>query len=215
MIDMKNTEDYVISNEVMDVNTIILDAYGTLLTPSTLKIRQVLNDFSTEKQKELYNLLKRAQDFDDILEIIPFQSKNKKEKFISDVAKDLDQIKPYDESFSILDYLKDKYTIIIDSNLMPPYNQPIEENFWGIVNDTILSFQELFKKWEKEHYKMIKKRYWKNGDEILFVGDNYKNDYEYPKRSWMNALHLQRNWKTHTESIESLEELLEILKLSK
>ena len=51
MIDMKNTEDYVISNEVMDVNTIILDAYGTLLTPSTLKIRQVLNDFSTEKQK--------------------------------------------------------------------------------------------------------------------------------------------------------------------
>ena len=215
MIDMKNTEDYVISNEVMDVNTIILDAYGTLLTPSTLKIRQVLNDFSTEKQKELYNLLKRAQDFDDILEIIPFQSKNKKEKFISDIAKDLDQIKPYDESFSILDYLKDKYTIIIDSNLMPPYNQPIEENFWGIVNDTILSFQELFKKWEKEHYKMIKKRYWKNGDEILFVGDNYKNDYEYPKRSWMNALHLQRNWKTHTESIESLEELLEILKLSK
>ena len=215
MIDMKNTEDYVISNEVMDVNTIILDAYGTLLTPSTLKIRQVLNDFSTEKQKELYNLLKRAQDFDDILEIIPFQSKNKKEKFISDVAKDLDQIKPYDESFSILDYLKDKYTIIIDSNLMPPYNQPIEENFWGIVNDTILSFQELFKKWEKEHYKMIKKRYWKNGDEILFVGDNYKNDYEYPKRSWMNAIHLQRNWKTHTESIESLEELLEILKLSK
>ena len=215
MIDMKNTEDYVISNEVMDVNTIILDAYGTLLTPSTLKIRQALNDFSTEKQKELYNLLKRAQDFDDILEIIPFQSKNKKEKFISDVAKDLDQIKPYDESFSILDYLKDKYTIIIDSNLMPPYNQPIEKNFWGIVNDTILSFQELFKKWEKEHYKMIKKRYWKNGDEILFVGDNYKNDYEYPKRSWMNALHLQRNWKTHTESIESLEELLEILKLSK
>ncbi len=215
MIDMKNTEDYVISNEVMDVNTIILDAYGTLLTPSTLKIRQVLNNFSTEKQKELYNLLKRAQDFDDILEIIPFQSKNKKEKFISDIAKDLDQIKPYDESFSILDYLKDKYTIIIDSNLMPPYNQPIEENFWGIVNDTILSFQELFKKWEKEHYKMIKKRYWKNGDEILFVGDNYKNDYEYPKRSWMNALHLQRNWKTHTESIESLEELLEILKLSK
>ena len=212
---MKNTEDYVISNEVMDVNTIILDAYGTLLTPSTLKIRQVLNDFSTEKQKELYNLLKRAQDFDDILEIIPFQSKNKKEKFISDIAKDLDQIKPYDESFSILDYLKDKYTIIIDSNLMPPYNQPIEENFWGIVNDTILSFQELFKKWEKEHYKMIKKRYWKNGDEILFVGDNYKNDYEYPKRSWMNAIHLQRNWKTHTESIESLEELLEILKLSK
>ncbi len=215
MIDMKNTEDYVISNEVMDVNTIILDAYGTLLTPSTLKIRQVLNNFSTEKQKELYNLLKRAQDFDDILEIIPFQSKNKKEKFISDIAKDLDQIKPYDESFSILDYLKDKYTIIIDSNLMPPYNQPIEENFWGIVNDTILSFQELFKKWEKEHYKMIKKRYWKNGDEILFVGDNYKNDYEYPKRSWMNAIHLQRNWKTHTESIESLEELLEILKLSK
>jgi FMN phosphatase YigB (HAD superfamily) len=129
MINMKNTEDYVISNEVMDVNTIILDAYGTLLTPSTLKIRQVLNDFSTEKQKELYNLLKRAQDFDDILEIIPFQSKNKKEKFISDITKDLDQIKPYDESFSILDYLKDKYTIIIDSNLMPPYNQPIEENF--------------------------------------------------------------------------------------
>ena len=49
----------------------------------------------------------------------------------------------------------------------------------------------------------------------LSVGDNYKNDNEYPKRSWMNALHLQRDRKTHTESIESLEELLEILKLSK
>lgn len=146
---MKNTEDYVISNEVMDVNTIILDAYGTLLTPSTLKIRQALNDFSTEKQKELYNLLKRAQDFDDILEIIPFQSKNKKEKFISDVAKDLDQINPYDESFSILDYLKDKYTIIIDSNLMPPYNQPIEENFEALL----MTLSSLFKNYLRNEKK--------------------------------------------------------------
>jgi FMN phosphatase YigB (HAD superfamily) len=126
---MKNTEDYVITNELMDVNTIILDAYGTLLTPSTLKIKKALEDFSVEKQKEIYSLLRRAQDFDDVLEIIPFLSKQKKEQFIANIEKDLSHIKPYDETFSILDYLKDKYTIIVDSNLMPPYDEPIKDNF--------------------------------------------------------------------------------------
>ena len=212
---MKNTEDYVITNELMDVNTIVLDAYGTLLTPSTLRVRKILDDFSVDKQKEIYNLLKKAQDFDDVLEIIPFLSKQKKEQFVANIEKDLRNIKPFDESFSILDYLKDKCTIIVDSNLKTPYDQPIKENFWTIVDDMILSFQEQFKKWEKEHYKMLKKRFWKEWNEILFVGDNYKNDYEYPKRSWMNALHLQRNWKTHVESVENLEELLDLLKLSK
>jgi len=212
---MKTNEDYVITNELMDVNTIVLDAYGTLLTPSTLKVRKVLSDFTIKKQQELYNLLKRAQDFDDVLEIIPFLSKQKKEKFIADIEKDLKHIKPFDETLSILDYLKDKYTIIVDSNLIPPYDQPIKDNFWGIVDDMVLSFQEQYKKWEKEHYKMLKKRYWKGWNEILFVGDNFKNDYEYPKRSWMNALHLQRDGKTHVESVENLEELLELLKLSK
>ena len=212
---MKTNEDYVITNELMDANTVILDAYGTLLTPSILRVRKVLDDFSVDKQKEIYNLLKKAQDFDDVLEIIPFLSKKKKEQFIANIEKDIRNIKPYDETFSILDYLKDKYTIIVDSNLMPPYDQPIQENFWGIVDDMVLSFQEQFKKWEKEHYKMLKKRLWKEWHEILFVGDNYKNDYEYPKRSWMNALHLQRNWKTHVESVENLEELLDLLKLSK
>jgi FMN phosphatase YigB (HAD superfamily) len=126
---MKNTEDYVITNELMDVNTIVLDAYGTLLTPSTLRVRKILDDFSVDKQKEIYNLLKKAQDFDDVLEIIPFLSKQKKEQFVANIEKDLRNIKPFDESFSILDYLKDKYTIIIDSNLIPPYDQPIKENF--------------------------------------------------------------------------------------
>ena len=139
----------------------------------------------------------------------------KKEQFVANIEKDLRNIKPFDESFSILDYLKDKYTIIVDSNLIPPYDQPIKENFWTIVDDMVLSFQEQFKKWEKEHYKMLKKRFWKEWNEILFVGDNYKNDYEYPKRSWMNALHLQRDGKTHVESVETLEELLNLLKLSK
>ena len=126
---MKNTEDYVITNELMDVNTIILDAYGTLLTPSTLRVRKILDDFSVDRQKEIYNLLKRAQDFDDVLEIIPFHSKQKKKQFIASIEKDLENIKPFDETFPILDYLKDKYTVIVDSNLIPPYDQPIQENF--------------------------------------------------------------------------------------
>ena len=126
---MKTNEDYVITNELMDVNTIVLDAYGTLLTPSTLKVRKLLSDFTFDKQKELYDLLKRAQDFDDVLEIIPFLSRQKKEQFITNIEKDLENIKPFDESFSILDYLKDRYTVIVDSNLIPPYDQPIKDNF--------------------------------------------------------------------------------------
>ena len=49
----------------------------------------------------IYNLLKKAQDFDDVLEIIPFLSKQKKEQFIANVEKDLGNIKPYDETLSI------------------------------------------------------------------------------------------------------------------
>ena len=210
---MKITEDHIIANELMDVNTIVFDAYWTLLVPSGLKIRDVLKDFSASKQKEIYNLIKSAQDFDSVLDAIPFPSKKKKEAFINTVQKDLEKIVPYDDSFPILSFLKDKYQLIIDSNLIPPYDIPITENFWKVVDEIIFSFQEQYSKWEKNHYDNLKKRLWKTGDEILFVWDSIKNDYEYPKRNKMNALHLQRNGKTHVESIETLEELLTLLKI--
>lgn len=210
---MKITEDHIIANELMDVNTIVFDAYWTLLVPSGLKIRDVLKDFSASKQKEIYNLIKSAQDFDSVLDAIPFPSKKKKEAFINTVQKDLEKIVPYDDSFPILSFLKDKYQLIIDSNLIPPYDIPITENFWKVVDWIIFSFQEQYSKWEKKHYDNLKKRLWKTGDEILFVWDSIKNDYEYPKRNKMNALHLQRNGKTHVESIETLEELLTLLKI--
>ena len=210
---MKITEDHVIANELMDVNTIVFDAYWTLLVPSGLKIRDVLKDFSASKQKEIYNLIKSAQDFDSVLDAIPFPSKKKKEAFINTVQKDLEKIVPYDDSFPILSFLKDKYQLIIDSNLIPPYDIPITENFCKVVDWIIFSFQEQYSKWEKKHYDNLKKRLWKTGDEILFVWDSIKNDYEYPKSNKMNALHLQRNGKTHVESIETLEELLTLLKI--
>ena len=210
---MKITEDHIIANELMDVNTIVFDAYWTLLVPSGLKIRDVLKDFSANKQKEIYNLIKSAQDFDSVLDAIPFPSKKKKEAFINTVQKDLEKIVPYDDSFPILSFLKDKYQLIIDSNLIPPYDIPITENFWKVVDEIIFSFQEQYSKWEKKHYDNLKKRLLKTGDEILFVWDSIKNDYEYPKRNKMNALHLQRNGKTHVESIETLEELLTLLKI--
>ena len=210
---MKITEDHVIANELMDVNTIVFDAYWTLLVPSGLKIRDVLKDFSVNKQKEIYNLIKSSQDFDSVLEAIPFPSKKKKEAFINTVQKDLEKIVPYDDSFPILSFLKDKYQLVIDSNLIPPYDIPIIENFWKVVDEIIFSFQEQYLKWEKQHYDNLKKKLWKTGDEILFVWDSMKNDYEYPKRNKMNALHLQRNGKTHVESIETLEELLTLLKI--
>jgi hypothetical protein len=94
-----------------------------------LKIRDVLKDFSASKQKEIYNLIKSAQDFDSVLDAIPFPSKKKKEAFINTVQKDLEKIVPYDYSFPILSFLKDKYQLIIDSNLIPPYDIPITENF--------------------------------------------------------------------------------------
>ena len=96
----------------MDVNTIVFDAYWTLLVPSGLKIRDVLKDFSANKQKEIYNLIKSAQDFDSVLDAIPFPSKKKKEAFINTVQKDLEKIVPYDDSFPILSFLKDKYQLI-------------------------------------------------------------------------------------------------------
>jgi len=210
---MKITDDHLIANELMDVNTVIFDAYWTLLTPSTLKVRELLKDFSKGKQWEIYELLKKSQDFDEVIEIIPFQSKQKKEEFIGKVKRDVEKILPFDESVSILDFLKDKYQLIIDSNLIPPYDEPIRNNFSMLVDDTILSFQEQYPKWEKKHYELLKKRLGKKGEEILFVGDSIRNDYEFPKRSKMNALHLQRSGKTHIESIETLEELLSLLKI--
>ena len=148
---MKITEDHIIANELMDVNTIVFDAYWTLLVPSGLKIRDVLKDFSASKQKEIYNLIKSAQDFDSVLDAIPFPSKKKKEAFINTVQKDLEKIVPYDDGFPILSFLKDKYQLIIDSNLIPPYDIPITENFWKVVDGIIFSFQEQYSKWEKKH----------------------------------------------------------------
>lgn len=203
--------DHPNKNNLSNVDTIIFDSYSTLLTTPELRIRKYLEDYSLQKQKEIFQILEKTNTFEEVLNTIQFKNENKKNEFLSIIKNDLETIKPYPETIDVLNKLKEKYTILIDSYLLPPYEQPIIKYFNQIVNKIILSFQEEFPKWEDQHYENLKNRLNKSWDKILFIWDNYKKDYILPKNHNFNALHLQRTGKTHQESIEDLNELLTLL----
>jgi len=203
--------DHPNKNNLSNIDTIIFDSYSTLLTTPELRIRKYLEDYSLQKQKEIFQILEKTNTFEDVLNTIQFKNENKKNEFLSIIKNDLKTIKPYPETIDVLNKLKEKYTILIDSYLLPPYEEPIIKYFNQIVNKIILSFQEEFPKWEDQHYENLKNRLNKSWDKILFIWDNYKKDYILPKNHNFNALHLQRAGKTHQESIEDLNELVTLL----
>jgi len=203
--------DHPNKNNLSNIDTIIFDSYSTLLTTPELRIRKYLEDYSLQKQKEIFQILEKTNTFEDVLNTIQFKNENKKNEFLSIIKNDLKTIKPYPETINVLNKLKEKYTILIDSYLLPPYEEPIIKYFNQIVNKIILSFQEEFPKWEDQHYENLKNRLNKSWDKILFIWDNYKKDYILPKNHNFNALHLQRTGKTHQESIEDLNELVTLL----
>lgn len=203
--------DHPNKNNLSNVDTIIFDSYSTLLTTPELRIRKYLEDYSLQKQKEIFQILEKTNTFEEVLNTIQFKNENKKNEFLSIIKNDLETIKPYPETINVLNKLKEKYTILIDSYLLPPYEEPIIKYFNQIVNKIILSFLEEFPKWEDQHYENLKNRLNKSWDKILFIWDNYKKDYILPKNHNFNALHLQRTGKTHQESIEDLNELLTLL----
>jgi len=203
--------DHPNKNNLSNIDTIIFDSYSTLLTTPELRIRKYLEDYSLQKQKEIFQILEKTNTFEDVLNTIQFKNENKKNEFLSIIKNDLKTIKPYPETIDVLNKLKEKYTILIDSYLLPPYEEPIIKYFNQIVNKIILSFQEEFPKWEDQHYENLKNRLNKSWDKILFIWDNYKKDYILPKNHNFNALHLQRTGKTHQESIEDLNELVTLL----
>lgn len=203
--------DHPNKNNLSNIDTIIFDSYSTLLTTPELRIRKYLEDYSLQKQKEIFQILEKTNTFEDVLNTIQFKNENKKNEFLSIIKNDLKTIKPYPETIDVLNKLKEKYTILIDSYLLPPYEEPIIKYFNQIVNKIILSFQEEFPKWEDQHYENLKNRLNKSWDKILFIWDNYKKDYILPKSHNFNALHLQRTGKTHQESIEDLNELVTLL----
>jgi FMN phosphatase YigB (HAD superfamily) len=138
--------DHPNKNNLSNIDTIIFDSYSTLLTTPELRIRKYLEDYSLQKQKEIFQILEKTNTFEDVLNTIQFKNENKKNEFLSIIKNDLKTIKPYPETINVLNKLKEKYTILIDSYLLPPYEEPIIKYFNQIVNKIILSFLEEFPK---------------------------------------------------------------------
>lgn len=199
------------NNRLDQVSHIVFDAYGTLLTPSQLRLKSHLQGLSQPEQAKIYETLRFSQTFDEVISAIPFQNEQKKADFIAQIRQDLEQIRPYEESTQVLSALREKYKLSIDSNLIVPYEEPILEHFHQAVDQIFLSFQLANKKGETQHYEQLLEDLNIAPEQLLFVGDNYEKDYLFPKKSGMNAIHLQRSGTTHQESITNLSELLTML----
>lgn len=201
-------------NNYDQLSHIIFDAYGTLLSPSRYNIWQELGKRAKATREEVWRALAASDDLQEILDKMAIPKASQKE-FIEKVRDDIAQIQPHPDAIPLLKYLKErKYSLAIDSFLIPLYAGPIKEHFSDYVEKFVFSFEQQHMKGESQHYSDLLQSLNISAHQALFVGDHYRRDYLASKAAGMNALHLSNKWgKVGKEKLTTLNELLTVLNI--
>ena len=102
--------------------------------------------------------------------------------------------------------------IAICSNLAMPYGKAIDNLLSNYTFSRFLSYEMHLIKPDVEMYRMISESTSIGARESLFVGDNYDCDYAGPLNCGFHARHLIRHAASNDIVINSLEEVLRIVK---
>ena len=131
-----------------------------------------------------------SDDLQEILDKMAIPKASQKE-FIEKVRDDIAQIQPHPDAIPLLKCLKErKYSLAIDSFLIPLYAGPIKAHFSDYVEKFVFSFEQQHMKGESQHYSDLLQSLNIPAHQALFVGDHYRRDYLASKAAGMNALHL-------------------------
>lgn len=184
--------------ELKEIHTkaIVFDCFGTLVK---IKKKTKPYKFLYEKLKELnmdipnyaHHVMTSYQDIDTIEKEFNINfSDNIKEEFNRKLQEEIQSIEYFPETKDFLHYLKENsIKTLICSNLAHPYGE-FTKNI--SVDGHILSYEVGFIKPQKEIFEICQNKLNLNKEDIIFVGDTYKDDYLGSKEYGFNAYWLKR-----------------------
>lgn len=166
-----------------NIKAVIFDCFGTLMQTTAKKkpykmLVNYLKDKGFEDDNFAYWLMSQPVD----IKLIEQKTKIKIDTHIIDqfntlLKEDLEAVKAYPETNKVLLQLKSKnIKIVLCSNLASDYGNTAKTHTEKF-DEYILSYECGYLKPQKEIYQLCQEKVGFEKNEIIFVGDNYKDDY--------------------------------------
>lgn len=195
----------------MKYSGIVFDLYNTLVFIADKRhcYRKFLEYYDVRSHQNLVTIMTTSHySFEELAESLSLSKKDFSE-YEKMLQAELDSVKLYPETITVLEKLKHKKLSVI-SNLATPYCKPFFDlGLHRFVDDWVFSCEVGVKKPDKHIYQIIQNKW--EIDDILMVGDSLPCDVLGPQKIGFDALLLDRNhrYKQHS-TISSLLELIDI-----
>jgi HAD superfamily hydrolase (TIGR01549 family) len=182
-----------------NTKAVIFDCFGTLMNINDKQmpykfLREILykNNINIEKFSE-WAMTKKV-DFQSIEELCKFKFSNEEKiKFKQMLEKELRSIHIYPEVNVLLKKLKNNnITTMMCSNLAFPYGNAAKKLTYPL-DHYVLSYDIGYIKPNPKIFRECQKRLNLESDDIVYVGDSYKNDYLAAKEYGFDSYWLKRN----------------------
>lgn len=211
------------------IRAVVFDVFGTLLeiTDQRMPFRSLLRylqqqgrvpraDDSARLMSSRLDLLGAAELFGMTI------SKDLLNSLESDLQAELASIRVFHDTVSTINELKDAgYLVGVCSNLALPYGESVLQLLPSPLDAYALSFAVGAVKPEPVIYQHVCRSLKCSADEVIFIGDSRKADFEGPRSIGMQARQLRRDHplidldpESEIESLHEIPYLLEYLKLS-
>lgn len=195
----------------MEKKLIIFDCFGTLLTKSNGKSYQKFleeNEISVTNEYIMTNKNINWNDFVDFDKITEQSFNSSLDELNKNIKDDISNIFPCFEGLTdCLDLLKQKYVVVILSNLAQDYFNPIEKLLSNHVDNIFLSYEIGFVKPNPESFQTVKNWYEENycqieDKNIMVIDDSHKN-IRYISNTEMTGIHISNGNIDSPNSIKS------------
>lgn len=175
-----------------DIQAIFLDLYGTLVEIGDLEVKtEILRNL--KHRKLLTTDFESVDSFvDNAIDSGQVRDSDFKNEYTKTISAQINSVKPHTGALPLLKFLKRKgHMLGIVSNLASPYKMPVFSTGMDKNFDTLIfSCDEGIAKPDKEIYLRACKRLGVSPQNVLFLGDSYKNDFLVPSELGMSAIYI-------------------------
>ena len=183
------------------IKAIIFDCFGTLMhiqhqTKPYKELYLGLKKIIASRQEYAHwvmtNNINISAFFEDM--DFPFNQLEKAQyyRFYKNLQTELESVRLFPETREVLSHLSEHYKLLLCSNLATPYGV-ISRSFGLPLNNLIMSYEAGYIKPENEMFSLCEKNAGVDKNEILFVGDNYRDDFQGAHQYGFHAAWLNRS----------------------
>jgi HAD superfamily hydrolase (TIGR01549 family) len=208
------------------IRAVVFDVFGTLLeiTDRSMPFRALLHYLQQQgrapRADDAAKLMSSRLDLLGVAELFGVTiSKDVLHLLESALQAELASIQVFHDTISTINELKDAgYQVGVCSNLALPYGESVLQLLPSPLDAYALSFAVGAVKPDPVIYQHVCRSLKCSADEVLFIGDSRRADFEGPRSIGMHARHLRRNLplssldpNTEIESLHEIPYLLEYL----